>query len=58
MCLPVAAFVIPFNLIHNMTMFGKKLNFDLLTPSQGSGYGGSVGKLFAPMLLHASFPFI
>ena len=36
-CYHVAAFVIPFNLICNMTIFWKKLNSDLLTPSPGSG---------------------
>ena len=34
----------------------EKLNFDLLTQSPGSGYGGggggSAGKIFSTMLLH------
>ena len=34
----------------------KKLNFDLLTPSPGSGI--SVGKIFATMLLHSWFSLI
>ena len=55
MCLHVAAFVIPFNLICNMTMFWKKLNFDLLTPPPGSGRG-SMGKMFATILINALFP--
>ena len=37
-------FVIPFNLICNMTNVLKKLNFDLLTPSPGSGGGGGCGQ--------------
>ena len=35
-------FVIPVNWIYNMynmTMFLKKVKFDILTPSQGSGWG-------------------
>ena len=32
-------YVIPFNLICNMTMFCKKLSFDLLTTSPGSEGG-------------------
>ena len=38
----------------------KKLNFDLLTPSPGSGGGvsGSQGKIFASMLLHLWFSLI
>ena len=55
-CYDVAAFVILFNLICNMTIFWKKLNFDLLTPSPGSGV--SVGKIFATMLLHSWFSLI
>ena len=38
-CYNVAAFVIPFNLICNMTMFLEKKNFDLLTPPPGSRGG-------------------
>ena len=34
-CYYVAAFVIPLNLIYNMTMFRKKLISDLLTQSPG-----------------------
>ena len=40
-CYHVAAFVIFFNLICNMSMFLKKC-FDLLTPSLGWGGGGGV----------------
>ena len=39
----VSPFVILFNLICNMTMFWKKLNFDLLTPYKGSKCGVCVG---------------
>ena len=35
----------------------KKLNFDLLTLSQGKGGGGSAGKMFATMLLLFVIPF-
>ena len=42
-------YVIPFNLISNMTMFCKKLSFDLFTPSPGS----EGGKIFDTMLLHS-----
>ena len=47
--LHVAAFVIPFNLICNMTMFKKNINFDILTPPPGLGGGlrGSAGKILA-----------
>ena len=35
----------------------EKLNFDLLTPGSGDGgERGSVGKIFATMLLHSCFP--
>ena len=54
----VATFVIPFNLICNKIMFWKKLNFEFLTLSPGSGDGGlvgSAGKIFATMLLHSWF---
>ena len=33
----------------------KKLNFDLLTPSPGSGWGGSAVKIFATILLQSWF---
>ena len=37
----------------------KKLNFDLLTPGLGEGgERGSVGKIFATMLLDSCFPLI
>ena len=36
MCLHVAAFVIPFNLINTMTTF-RKVNFDLTHLSRGGG---------------------
>ena len=54
----VAAFIIPLNLICNMTMLWRNLNFDLLDPPQVSGSwgGGSVGQIFATMLLHLLFP--
>ena len=41
--------------ICNMTMFLKKLNFDQLALLPGSGEG-SMGKIFATVLMHASFP--
>ena len=46
----VAAFVISFNMICNMTMFKKKLNFDIMTPSARVVRGGlgSVGKYLLP----------
>ena len=49
----MAAFVIPFKLICNMTMF-EKVNFDILTPPPGSGGGrkGSAGKIYATMFPH------
>ena len=59
-CHHVAALVIPFNLICTMTMFLKKLNFDLLTPppwSGGEGWG-STGKIFSTILLHFLFHLI
>ena len=54
----VAAFVIFFNLICNMSMFLKKC-FDLLTPSLGWGRGsGSASKIFATMFVHSWFSLI
>ena len=47
MCLHVAASTIPFNdMQHDHVL--KKFNFDPVP-------GGSVGKIFATMLLHAPF---
>ena len=43
MCLHGAPWSITFNLLCNMTMFLKKLNFDLLTLRPGVGGGGSTG---------------
>ena len=53
-CDHIAAFVNPFNLICNMTLFLKKSNFDLLTPrvrggGGGGGGGGSAYKILATM---------
>ena len=44
-----------FDMQHDNVL--KKLNFELLTPPPGSE-GGSAGKIFATILLHASFPLI
>ena len=53
-CFQVAAFVITFNVICNMTMLMKKFNFALLSPPTGSmGGGGSAGKISATVLLHS-----
>ena len=38
-CYHVVTFVSLLNLIYNMTLFLKKLNFDLLTPSPDNGWG-------------------
>ena len=56
-CYHVAAFCDSVNLICNMTMSEKKMNFDLWTLSEGEVWG-SVGKVFANMLLHLWFPLI
>ena len=58
-CYQIAAFVIPFHLICNMSMFCKSC---MLTHKQGLGGGGgggvgSVGKIFATMLLHVMITF-
>ena len=51
-------FVIPFNLICNMTMFCKSWLLTYWPHPQGQeGGGGSAGKIFATMLLHSWFPF-
>ena len=50
MCLHGALCSIPFNMQHDHVL--KKLNFELFTPTTGWG-GGSVGKIFATMLLHS-----
>ena len=52
--LQMAAFVIPFKLICNMTVF-EKVNFDILTPPPGSGGGrrGSAGKICATTFPHS-----
>ena len=42
-CYHVAALEIILNLIYNMTMFLKKLNFDQLSPTVGLGGGGGGG---------------
>ena len=57
-CYHVAAFVIPFNLIYNMTMFGK-INFDIWpTPRVCLWLEGSGGKIFATTFLHSWFNLI
>ena len=45
-------FVIPFNLICNMTMY-EKVEFRPIVPSLGFWGRGYVGKIFATMLLHS-----
>ena len=54
-CYHVAAFLIPFNLICNMTMFGKGW---ILTVWPHPRVRGSADKIFATMLLHVLFPLI
>ena len=53
MCLNGALCSIPFNLIRS-----EKVKFGPFDLSPGSGGGGSTGKVFATMLLHASIPLI
>ena len=58
-CYHVAACVIPFKLICNMTNILKKLNFHLFTPPLGLGVGGGQLNCYhATMLLNVSFPCI
>ena len=61
-CYHAAAFVIPFKFDMQRDHVLKKLNFDLLTPppDREEGDFGRVYacKIFATMLLHASFPLI
>ena len=55
-CYHVAAFVIPFKLICNMTMFCfEKVNFDILTTPPGSGGGrrGFACKIYATTFPHS-----
>ena len=53
----VLHFVIPFNLICNMTM-SEKVEFWPIDPNPNGPWGeGSVGKIFATMLLHFVIPF-
>ena len=56
-CYHVAAFVIPFNLICDMTMFWKCCNLTFWPNPPGSG-SGSTGKIFATMLLNVTVPLI
>ena len=44
-CYHVAAFMIPFNFICNMTVFGN-WDFDLWTPTAGSGVMGGLKQNF------------
>ena len=53
-CHHVAAFVSPFNLIYNMTLFWK-VEFWPIDPNPGGGEGGSAGKIFATMQQHSWF---
>ena len=57
-CYHVAAFVILFNLICNMTVFWKSQILTYWSHLQGDGEGGSAGKIFATMLLHLWFSLI
>ena len=64
-CYNVAAFVILFNLISNMTMYWKKTDLLPTDPIHrvggvggGGGGGGSSDKIFATMLLHSWFSLI
>ena len=53
-CYDVSAFVIPFNLICNMTMFWKSWILTCWPHPQGRGWG-SAGKIYGTMLLHSWF---
>ena len=54
----VAAWVIPFNLIYNMTIFWRRWILTFWPHPQCRGVGGSAGKIFATMLLHVSFSLV
>ena len=60
-CYHVAAFMILFNVICNMTMFWKSWIMTYWPHPQGrevGGGGGSAGKIFATKLLHSWFSYI